>query len=252
MPFDTAINPSLQNRQFNCAACPASATCIVGGAGAAELAAWSCAVQGQTSLAQAGKALLIAGSRSEAIYSVRAGCLKSYTVDADGNERVRAFYLPGDLIGLDALGSDTHPANVVAVVPSQVCIIPRERAMQLIVGAPALVQRLIERTSRDLAQAQALAGDYSADQRVAAFLLAMRARLGGNGTSVRLPMTRRDIANYLRLATETVCRVLTRFESRQLLRSEDKLVQILQPVALSALASPVGLRSEQTVLARAA
>ncbi|MDP9142818.1 MAG: cyclic nucleotide-binding domain-containing protein, partial [Pseudomonadota bacterium] len=113
MPYDT-INPTLQTRQFNCAACPANGSCIVGESAGAELAAWSCAVEGQTSLAQAGKSLLTAGSKVEAIYSVRAGCLKSFTVDEDGNERVRAFYLPGDLIGLDALGSETHPAHVVA------------------------------------------------------------------------------------------------------------------------------------------
>lgn len=250
MPFDATVAPTAPH-VFNCAACPAGAACLVRGASASELAAWTCAVDSQFSLAQPGKALIEAGSRSEAIYSVRAGCLKSYTVDEDGNERVRAFYLPGDLIGLDALGSQAHPAHVVAVVPSQVCRIPRARAMELMAGAPGLIQRLIERTSRDLSQALALAGDYTADQRVAAFLMAMRERLG-SPQAVRLPMTRRDIANYLRLATETVCRVLTRFERRQWLVSQDKTVRLLQPDALAAVAAVVGLAAAPTLPARAA
>ena len=82
-------------------------------------------------------------------------------------------------------------------------------------------------------------------------IVAMRERLGST-QAVRLPMTRRDIANYLRLATETVCRVLTRFESRQWLISQDKTVRLLQPEALAAVAAVVGLVPGPAPQARAA
>lgn len=252
MPFDSiAISaaPSCGTR-FNCAACPSSGACIIRGANAAELAGWTACLEAQLSLPHAGKELVDAGAAADAIWSVRAGCLKSCTVDAEGNERVRAFHLPGDLIGLDALGASTFGAQVVAVVPSQVCRIPRARALEMLARNPGLMRRMLERTSADLAQALALSGDYTADQRVAAFLLSMQGRLHAQ-SAVRLPMTRRDIANYLRLATETVCRALTRFEARGWLASQDKTIHLLQPNKLADIAAPVGLHG-RTTLAKAA
>lgn len=211
-----------------CAVCPAGRNCLLR-SGTTQL-----------SLPVAGKALFEAGAPVQSLYVVRAGCLKSFTVDSEGNERVRAFFLPGDFIGLDALGAQTHPASVVAVTAAQVCRVPMAQLRQRLGAVPALLRGLLERTSHDLAQALALAGDYTAEQRVAAFLLAMQQRLGARAASVHLPMTRRDIANYLRLATETVCRVLTRFEANGRIRSAHKEVVLLDGAALRALAAPAG------------
>lgn len=234
MPYDLSP-PASADRKFRCHHCPAAAGCLVAGASVRDLGVWDEAVEGNVPVARAGKALVSAGSRADSVYVVRAGCLKSCTVDQEGQERVRSFFLSGDIIGLDTLGLDRHPADVIAIVPSQLCRIPKSRALALIERAPVLMQRLVERTSRDLAQALDLAGDFSADQRVAAFLLAIRSRLG-SGAVLRLPMTRRDIANYLRLATETVCRVLGRFEARGLLVCADKTVHLVQPAGLESLA----------------
>ena len=51
----------------------------------------------------------------------------------------------------------------------------------------------------------------------------------GPSGALQLPMTRRDIANYLRLATETVSRVMTRFNERGLAA----YILTLHPGALS-------------------
>ena len=235
MPFDLAP----QACKTRCAICPSASACLIRGAARGELERWSSGVENQISLANAGKALFEAGQHATAIYTVRAGCLKSFTVDEDGNERVRGFYLPGDVIGLDALGATSYPSTVVAVSPSQVCRMPIAQVRRLMSESPALMQRLLDRTSRELAQALTLAGDFTAEQRLAAFLLTMQQRLAPESASVRLPMTRRDIANYLRLATETVCRVLTRFEAQGQIRSDSKTVRLVDDRALRALALPV-------------
>ena len=83
-----------------------------------------------------------------------------------------------------------------------------------------------------------MAGDYTAEQRIAAFLLSMRQRLGAQGGELKLPMTRRDIANYLRLATETVCRVLARLEEQGQIRSNSKTVRLVDAGALRQTAFP--------------
>jgi CRP/FNR family transcriptional regulator, anaerobic regulatory protein len=233
MPFD--LSP--QACKTRCAVCPAANACLIRAA-VRDLESPNGASDAQLSLPGAGKALFEAGAPATAIYVVRAGCLKSFTADQDGNERVRGFYLPGDFIGLDAMGAMHYPATVVAVSPSQVCRLPIAHVRRLMAQHPELLQRLLDRTSRELAQALSLAGDYTAEQRLAAFLLSMRQRLDAESDSVKLPMTRRDIANYLRLATETVCRVLTRFENQGQIRSDNKTVRVVNDRALRALALP--------------
>jgi CRP/FNR family transcriptional regulator len=237
MPFD--VSP--QTCKTRCHICPTAKDCLIRGSTREELERWSAGIDTQISLPTAGKALFEAGQHATAIYTVRAGCLKSFTVDKEGNERVRGFYLPGDFIGLDAMGSESYPATVVAVQASQVCRMPMAQVRRLMAENPALMQRLLDRTSRELAQALTLAGDFTAEQRLAAFLLQMQSRLDAESTSVKLPMTRRDIANYLRLATETVCRVMTRLEDQGQIRSDSKTVRLVDDRALRALAMPAGM-----------
>lgn len=235
MPFDTLAVSSLQKR---CGLCPVAGSCLVAAAGRDDIACLSSFERTLIPLASAGKALFEAGDAAQSIYLVRAGCLKSFTVDSDGKEHVRAFHLPGDLIGLDSIGRDRYAAGVAAVTPAQVCRVAMADVRRLIAQSPSITSRLLERTSRDLDLALSLAGDFTAEQRITAFLLAMQRRLASGARTVRLPMSRRDIANYLRLATETVCRVLTRLESAGHIRSDNRSVDLLDRDALRSLAEP--------------
>jgi Mn-dependent DtxR family transcriptional regulator len=49
-------------------------------------------------------------------------------------------------------------------------------------------------------------------------------------------MSRQDIANYLRLATETVSRILARFQKSGLLRANRRQITLLNPEGLYAIA----------------
>ena len=151
---------------------------------------------------------------------------------------MRGFHFPGDLLGLDALGTASYPSSAVAVSPSQVCRLSKGQ-LQLFKSQPDQLRRLLESTSRELRDALALSGNYTAEQRVAAFLIDMEDRLAAEpGDGFSLPMTRRDVANRLRLATETVCRVLGRFADHGWLRGGTTL-QILDREPLTALAGPI-------------
>ncbi|HMB59203.1 MAG TPA: cyclic nucleotide-binding domain-containing protein, partial [Xanthomonadales bacterium] len=70
---------------------------------------------------QPGEHLFRAGDSFQSIASVRTGCFKSYVIDQEGQEQVLGFYLPGEIIGLDAIHSHSHTANVVALDTSAVC-----------------------------------------------------------------------------------------------------------------------------------
>lgn len=188
-----------------------------------------------------GRGLLVeAGTTLPALFSVRAGCVKSYTLDAEGNEHVRAFHFPGDLVGLDAFGSPHAPSSAAPVTPSQVCAVQAAEVTRRMASDASLATHLLHKTREALRQSMALSGEFTAEQRVAAFLLYVHGRIG-SGEILRLPMTRREMGSFLRLATETVCRVLTRFERQGWLSLADKRIALLDRQPLQRLAEPVGL-----------
>ncbi|MDE2148444.1 MAG: helix-turn-helix domain-containing protein [Gammaproteobacteria bacterium] len=245
-----AFDATPQNRISNeCLVCPVNQCLGRSGGGCSTRTGFETLASRRAVMPGSG-ALYHVGDSLRSLYSVRAGCLKAYTVDAEGNERIRGFYLPGDAIGLDAIGEGRCMSTVVAVAPSQVCVAPLDELKPLMLRQPLLATRMIEQTSRELALALSLSGDFTADQRLAAFLLYMRQRLGGG--ALRLPMSQRDIGNYLRLATETVCRTLKSFGRKNWIAPGERLIRIIDEYALQRLAAPVGLLHDHTDWAQAA
>jgi len=87
-----------------------------------------------------------------------------------------------------------------------------------------------------------LAGNHSAEDRLAAFLLGLSRRYGSRGFRAdrfTLTMSRADIANYLRLAPETVSRILRRFQDDKLVRVRGREVELLDAGRLEVAAAPV-------------
>lgn len=182
----------------------------------------------------AGEHLYWRDDRFHSLYVVVSGSFKSYNVDLDGNERVRGFHYPGGLIGFDGIEGGRHRCHITAMEDTTVCVLPFEKLLALSLHTPSLQVDLFRRLSRDLVHAETLAGDYPAEVRLAAFLL----EIAGEQDQVRLPMARRDIANYLRLATETVSRLMTRFRESGLIHCRGRSITLLDVDALQEIAEP--------------
>lgn len=190
----------------------------------------------------AGDHLFREGEPFEAIAAVRAGTVKTYVVDRDGHEHVLGFHLPGEVIGLNAIDGETYPCNAVALDTVMLCRFSFPKIAVLATRLPGLQRQLFRLLSRDIGRAALLAGDWSADQRMAAFLVGLSRRLSARGfsaTRFQLTMARTDIANYLRLAPETVSRVLRRFQEEGLLVVDRRELELLDARTLEALAAPV-------------
>ncbi|HVI26514.1 MAG TPA: helix-turn-helix domain-containing protein [Xanthomonadaceae bacterium] len=190
----------------------------------------------------AGEHIFREGDPFEAIAAVRAGTVKTYVIDPEGREHVLGFHLPGEVIGLNAIDSETYPCNAVALDTVMLCRFSFPKIAVLAARLPGLQAQLFRLLSRDIGRAALLAGDWSADQRMAAFLVGLSRRLAARGFSpnrFQLTMARTDIANYLRLAPETVSRVLRRFQQDGLLGVDRREIELADRPALEALAAPV-------------
>lgn len=177
-----------------------------------------------------------------ALYAVRGGFFKTYLIDESGREQVLGFHLPGELVGLDAIYPGHHQCNAVALDTATVCKLPYGELSDLAAHVPSLQRQLFRLMSKDIGAAHALSGDFTAEERLAAFLLALSDRFEARGYSARrftLAMPRRDIANYLRLAPETVSRVFRRFQDDGLIAVERRDLRLLDISRLKELARNV-------------
>ncbi len=191
---------------------------------------------------RAGEHVFREGDPFEVIAAVRAGTVKTYVVDPDGREHVLGFHLPGEVIGLNAIDGEHYPCNAVALDTVMLCRFSFPKISVLAAKLPGLQKHLFRLLSRDIGRAVMLAGDWTADQRMAAFLIGISRRLAARGFSplrFQLTMARTDIANYLRLAPETVSRVLKRFQEDGLLQVDRREVELVGMVRLEALAGAV-------------
>jgi CRP/FNR family transcriptional regulator, anaerobic regulatory protein len=191
---------------------------------------------------RAGEHLFREGDPFNAIAAVRAGTVKTYIIDSSGREQVLGFFLPGEVIGLNAIHAARYPCNAVALDTVVLCRFSFPMMAMLATRMPGLQAQLFRLLSEDINKAGLLAGDHSADERLAAFLVALSRRFASRGFSPRrftLTMARTDVANYLRLAAETVSRVLRRFQDEGLLRVERRDVELLDEERLAELARPV-------------
>lgn len=217
-----------------CRTCAFAGACMAVGYGKPELAELHCLVE-HIGPFRSGEYVFRNGDPFRAIYAVRAGTVKTCLVDKDGREQVLGFYLPGEVIGLNAIYPDHFPCDAVALETAQFCRFSFPAMSALAARMPVVQQHLFRMISKELGSASLLAGDHSADERMAAFLCDLAARYaarGFSGTQFKLSMSRGDIANYLRLAAETVSRVFTRFRSQGLIAIDGRQIELLDAAAL--------------------
>jgi CRP-like cAMP-binding protein len=146
------------------------------------------------------------------LYKVISGTVRTYKVLSDGRRQIGAFYLPGDIFGLEM--GDEHTFSAEAITDSKVLVIKRSAVVGLAARNNEVARQLWTLTGRELRRVQdhILLLIKTAQERVVSFLLEMAARMPA-GNAVELPMSRQDIADYLGLTIETVSRTLTHLEN---------------------------------------
>lgn len=145
------------------------------------------------------------------IHMVISGTVRTYRALSDGRRKIEAFHLPGDIFGLEL--EETRRCAAAAVTHARLLVMQRRSITALAQQDPDTAWRLWTITARALRRAQdhAFLLTRSAQERVAAFLLEMAERHSA-GDVLQLPMSRVDIADYLGLTMETVCRTLKQLE----------------------------------------
>lgn len=145
------------------------------------------------------------GEKAGNIYQVEFGAVRVYRLLADGRRQISAFYLSGEVFGLEA--DANHHFFAEAITGTNLRLFPRSKLGDI-------SQELLSLTLRSLTRAQEhllVLGRQTAAERVAAFLLDLAERQGGL-EQLEMPMSRMDIGDYLGLTIETVSRVFSKLK----------------------------------------
>ncbi len=177
------------------------------------------------------------------LYAIRYGHFKTYQINSSGEQQITGFQMAGELLGMDAISTDRHHCEAVALEDSEVCEIPFASLEELFGKVPSLLRQFHRIMSQEITREQnvmLLLGNMRAEQRFAAFLVNLASRYAARGyssTSLVLRMSREDIGNYLGLTIESISRLLSRFKKQGLLEVDKRDVKLLDIVELRAIAA---------------
>ena len=236
-----AVVLDLARLRHRCGQCTLRELCLPAGIGAKDMARLDRIVKRRRPV-DPKQRLFSSESESKALFVAREGSFKTVAYSEDGQEQILGFHLPGELIGLDALGAGYHRCDAIALEAAGVCEVPLEALEEVAAQVPGLHHQLLRIVGRSTGLAldhMEMLGRRQAKARVLLFLhgLAERYRvLGHSHQMIVLSMSREDIANYLGLVIETVSRSFTRLQEEGVIEVRGRHVHVLDPPRFETLA----------------
>src|SRR5262245_36630428 len=159
------------------------------------------------------------GDEATNCYKVISGAVRLCKHLADGRRQIADFLLAGDLFGFMQFGTYKFTAEAVGDVV--LMCYPQRQVARLSSSLPNLRGRLLVLISQRLLGMQdhlVMLGRQTAKERIASFLLHMAERSDAEeGLAFDVPMSRQDMADYLGLTIETVCRMLSELKRERII-----------------------------------
>jgi CRP-like cAMP-binding protein len=186
--------------------------------------------------AERGDILSFEGERSDAVYTVGSGVVKTYKTSADGKEQIFRIVRPGGTFNdAPALGDSLNLVTVEAMGPAELYGIKAADLAALIAEHPAIARNAITVLSRRVQDLVSLVEDFSflhVTGRVAKMLLNY---LRPDG--VEQPrLTQQEMAAVIGTAREMVGRSLKNLEEDGAIRMERNRIVIADEAALRRMA----------------
>jgi CRP/FNR family nitrogen fixation transcriptional regulator len=174
------------------------------------------------------------GECTDYVYKLERGAVRSYKMLANGRRTIDAFALPGDIFGIDPTKAREFTAEAIDDVA--VVIVQRNILVEKGTTDYEALREVWIATAWELRRVQqhAILLGKTGQQRLASFLLEMSRRLRQTDI-LELPMPRQDIADYLGLTIETVCRMISRLQSQRVIEANSRQIVLCDLDALQCL-----------------
>ena len=184
----------------------------------------------------AGEVVYSEGERLNLIYTLRRGFVKLTRFNSEGEAQIVRIVRPGDLFGYEKLVIDAnyrHTAEALGEV--ELCQLSVERLKELREQSPAINQAIIERALQQVMRTEEHLTHVSllkSKARVAWFVLDW---VGEESDASPLPLSRRELGQYLGLTVETVSRHFAEIKRLDLIAEKQGVLTILDREQLEEL-----------------
>lgn len=236
-----AVVLDLARLRRSCGQCTLRQLCLPAGIGTEDIERLDRIVKRRRFIAHRER-LFSAGSELTTLYVAREGSFKTLALSEDGQQQVIGFHLPGELMGLDALGAGRHRCDAEALEPAAVCEVPLDDLERVAAEVPGLQRQLLRVIGGSIERDQdhlEMLGRRQASDRVLLFLHGLTERyraLGRMDDELVLSMSREEIANYLGLVIETVSRIFSRLHAEGTIAVRGRHVRVLDSARFASLA----------------
>lgn len=175
--------------------------------------------------------IYLQGQTLNDLYFISKGQIKTYLLNNDGKELITGIHGEGDFLGYANLLEDKPSTeNAVAMEPVEIAVIPKQDFITLLYTSKEIARKFIKILSNNLTEAEnrllELAYE-SVRERAAGALLKMSNQNSAHSKSDLISFSRKDIANIVGTATESLNRTLADFQDEGLIELAHEGIKIL-------------------------
>ncbi len=176
------------------------------------------------------------GQPVDRAYALAVGSVRIVQTGSDGGQAIVRFIGPGEMFGTLPLFTDHRfPADAIAVEASTVLTWSEQDLLQLMGRYAAISFNVIKVLGLRMAQLQERVRELTtqrAEQRIAHALVRLveqAGRDGVRGTTIEIPLRRKDLAEFAGTTLHTASRTLAAWEKAGVLASHGQRLTIHEP-----------------------
>jgi CRP-like cAMP-binding protein len=182
------------------------------------------------------------GNRLTGFFCVTRGILKIYKTGIDGKEQIIRFAKKGNIIAYRSLVSQELACTTAKVIDDAVlCHIPYQTLLYLIQNNWQFSLHMLQIVCGELREANSYITDIaqkSVRERLAEVLLILKDNFElDNQNTLKISLTREELANIVGTATESVIRLLSEFKQDKLIELQGRRIKIIDIRGLTKVAN---------------
>lgn len=186
-----------------------------------------------------GEIIFMEGEKPHGLICLAAGKVKVYKEGVGGREQILRMISPQGLLGYRALFADSnYSATAISIEDTTLCIFERDAIMRIIRKNPDLALRFMKVIAKELEFSNNRTVSLTQKHirgRLAESLLVLRDTYGleNDGLTIKVYLSREDIASLSNMTTSNAIRTLSTFASEDVIALEGRKIKILNPAKLA-------------------
>ncbi|MCI1578695.1 MAG: Crp/Fnr family transcriptional regulator [Clostridium beijerinckii] len=165
------------------------------------------------------------GNIANTLYFINEGKIKLYKYTKDGKEQILHILSEGDFFGeLELIKPSKYGFNSKAIEDAKICTLTKEEMKDIMMKNPEIGIKVLETVGERLSKVENLVQNLATndvDSRMAYLIIELMEKYGKNvdgNISVKLPISREDMASFIGVTRETISRKLKKLEDENLIK----------------------------------